>query len=971
MEFGWDTDPAAARVQVGERLALAREELPDNVVPSMGPVSSIMGEILLVGLVSPDGTVPGPELRRLADWTVRPAIRAIPGVSQVIGIGGGVEDLVIAVRPEALAARGVTLDQVRRAAASAQGSTTGGFLERQSQEYLVRNLARTADPEAIGNTVVAERDGVAIRLRDVARVEREVGVMRGDAGVNGDPGVVLSVQKQPGASTVALDHEIGRVLDELGPRLPPGVQIVPLFRQADFIEASMENVEGALRDGAILVAVVLVAVPPERADHVHHADRHPAVVRDRPAGPARVRALDQHDDPRRARGGDRASWWTTRSSTWRTSSGGCGRTDGPRTAAAPAVIVRGQRRRSATRSCSRPPSWCWCSSRCSRCSGVEGRLFAPLGRRLHHVDPGVAGGVAHRDPGAVQLPPAVRDGDAGARRRLAGPPAQGARSAAARPGPRPSGGGARRRRRVAVAIAVASVPFLGTSFLPPFNEGTATLNLLAMPGTSLAESNRLGTLAERLILQSPEVKSTGRRTGRAEQDEHAEGVHYTEIDVDFHEGGRPRDEVLAEIRSQLSQLAGVSVNVGQPISHRLDHLLSGVRAAIAVKLYGDDFGALRNAAGTVATRLAEVEGVVDLQVERQVLIPQVQIAVDRDKAAWFGVTPGALADDLETALGGTRVGQVLEGLRTLDVVVRYDRSARDDVDAIRNAPVALDDGRVVTLRQLADVTPGTGPNQILHEDGRRRIVISANTSGDRDGGKVRGGRRAGAGRDRAPRRDDLRDRRPVREPTVGDAADRAPVPAVARRDDRRPVRALPIGAAGPAGAGEHPPGADRLGGGAVAHRLGPVGGDAGGLRDPVRHRVAEHDPDDLALPAPDGPRGRAVRARDGDPRLARAAGPGRDDGAVRRDALVPLALAGGQPGKEILTPVAQVILGGLVSSTLLDMIVTPTMFLRFGRPIPPCTSNASVVETRDSTTEESVEHGGAASWDSSRPDRAR
>jgi CzcA family heavy metal efflux pump len=929
VEFGWSTDIQLARQQVAERLTLVSEELPEGVTPTMGPISSIMGEILLVGLVSPDGSVPGPELRLLADWTLRPALRAIPGVSQVIGIGGGVENVVVSVQPEALAALGVTLEQVRQAAATAQGSTTGGFLERKSQEYLVRNLARTADPELLGNTVVVHKDGVPIRLRDVARLERQVGVMRGDAGVGGQPGVILSVQKQPGASTVELDHHIEELLHEIEHTLPPGVKIVSLFRQADFIEASMANVEEALRDGAILVTIVLVAfLLSWRTTAITLTAIPLSLV---------VAALVLYAF------GQSINTMTL---------GGLAVAIGELVDDA-IVDVENVYRRLRENAAQREPRPVLqvileASSEVRNSivfstvlvvlvfvplfamSGIEGRLFGPLGvayitsilasmvvsltvtpALCSFLLPGALGGREHGDGWLVRKLKAL---DLWVLDRVLDRP----RAVLASVG-------------VMTLVALASVPFLGTSFLPPFNEGTATLNLTATPGTSLAESNRLGALAERLILQTPEVASTGRRTGRAELDEHAEGVHYTEIDVDFTEEGRPREEVLAEIRANLAQLAGVTVNVGQPISHRLDHLLSGVRAAIAIKLYGDDLGDLRSAAAQVEQRLRGTPGLVDLQIERQVLIPQVQVQLDRDQAVWFGVTPGTLAEDLETALGGTKVGEVLDGLRSLDVLVRYDLEARDDLDAIRNAPIALDEGRVVTLAQMAEVSLGTGPNQINHEDGRRRIVISANTAG-RDVGSVV------AELEQVLRETELpagltwdvggqfeSQRQASRQIALLSLLSLAGMVAVLYSHFRsvpmvlQVLVNLPLALIGSVAA-------LWLTGStlSVATLVGFVTLCGIASRNTILmishyQHLMEHEGE---------PFGRAMVVRGSLERLVPVAMTALCAGI----ALVPLALAEGQPGKEILTPVAQVILGGLVSSTLLDMIVTPTMFLRFGKP---------------------------------------
>ncbi|MBZ0251889.1 MAG: efflux RND transporter permease subunit, partial [Candidatus Methylomirabilis sp.] len=287
-----------------------------------------------------------------------------------------------------------------------------------------------------------------------------------------------------------------------------------------------------------------------------------------------------------------------------------------------------------------------------------------------------------------------------------------------------------------VLLAIASVPFLGTDFLPPFNEGTATINLLNVPGTSLAESNRVGTLAEKLIAEVPEVVGVGRRTGRAEMDEHAEGVHYSEIDVDLRESERRRETVLGDMREKLSRIPGVFVNIGQPISHRIDHLLSGVRAQIAVKVFGEDLDVLRSKAESVRAAMAKVEGVVDLQVEQQVLVPQVRIRPWREAALRYGVQIGALTETLETALNGRVVGQVLDGRRTYDILVRYAEGERDDIESLRSTLIDVPTGAKVPLSSLAEVVEESGPNIINHENVQRRIVIYCNVSGRDLGGAV-------------------------------------------------------------------------------------------------------------------------------------------------------------------------------------------------------------------------------------------
>lgn len=928
VEFDWSVDIYRARQQVAERITEAQAGMPDGMVPEMGPVSSIMGEIMLVGLVSPDGAVPGPAIRSMADWTIRPRLLSIPGVSQVTTIGGGVEQVQVNVHPDRLTSLGLTLDEVRDAAANAQGSTTGGFLDRKSQEYAVRNLARTADPAALGRTVVAVRNGVAIALADVADVERGIAPMRGDAGVNGHPAVILSIQKQPGTDTIGLTHSVEAALDGLTSGLPAGLEVVPLFRQANFIEASVQNVEEALRDGAILVTIVLVLF-------LLNARTTAITLTAIPVSLV-VAALVL-----------RAFGLTINTMTLGGLAVAIGELVDDAIVDVENVLrrLRENRFRQEPRPVLRVILDASVEVRSSivfstvlvilvflplfAMSGMEGRLFAPLGIAYitsilasmfvsltvtpvlcAYLLPGLTSHAEHGDGWLVRVLK-------GLDRRVLGWVL-----------PRPwivIGA-----TLSMVLIAAASVPFLGTSFLPPFNEGTATINLLATPGTSLAESDRLATLAETQLLSIPEVKSTGRRTGRAEMDEHAEGVHYTEIDVDFSETGRARALVLADVREQLAAIPGVSVNIGQPISHRLDHLLSGVRAQIALKLYGNDLAVLRQEAAVVQAKLAPIAGLVDLQVERQVLIPQVQIRIDREAALRFGVAPGLLAKDLEVALGGERVGQLLDGVRSLDLVVRYAAPFRDDIDRIGTAPVTLHDGRVVTIGQLAEVSAGTGPNQVLHENGQRRIAISANTAG-RDVGSVVADIQTALATLSLPEgtfvdiggqfQSQQEASRTIGLLSILSLAGMYAVLFAHFRSHALTLQVLlniPLALIGSVAA-IWISGAPL----SVATLVGFITLCGIATRNTilmishyvhlVQHEGEQFGPEMVLR----GSLERLVPVA----MTALCAGIG----------LVPLALAGGQPGKEILTPVAQVILGGLFSSTLLDMVVTPTVFLRFGR----------------------------------------
>ncbi len=940
VEFDWSVDATRARQQVAERLSQA--EMPAGVVPRMGPASSIMGEIVLVGLVSPDGAVPGPALRALADSAVRPRLLAVPGVAQVIPMGGGVEQLQVNVHPDRLANLGLTLDAVREAAAGSQASTAGGFMERKGQEYVIRNLARTVDPAAIGDTVVETRSGVPIVLADVADVERGIAPMRGDAGVNGHPAVILSVQKQPGADTVTLTRSLEAALEGLHAGLPAGVEIVPLFRQADFIEASIGNVEEALRDGAVLVALVLVvfllnvrttvisliAIPLSLvvAALVLHAFGQ--TFNTMTLGGLAIAMGELVDDSivdvenvlRRLRE-NHAQENHARENHAREN-----QQAGRRSVLAVIVDASVEVRGSIVYSTALVilvfvPLFAM--------SGVEGRLFAPLG--IAYITSIVASLAVSMTvtpalcalllPGLAQRPHA---GDGWVVRRMKDLD----RRALGWVLPRP--GLVMAVTAVLVTVAAGSIPLLGTSFLPPFNEGTATINLLAMPGTSLTESSRLGTLAETQLLSIPEVKSTGRRTGRAEMDEHAEGVHYSEIDVDFTADGRPRAEVLADVRNTLALIPGVSVNVGQPIGHRLDHLLSGVRAQIALKLYGGDLGVLRQQAARIEQVLAPIPGLVDLQVERQVLIPELRLQVDRTAAKRFGVAAGTLTEDLEVALGGQRVAVLVDGIRPLDLVLRWAAPFRADADRLGAAPFTLPDGRAVTLGQLATITNGTGPNEVLHENGQRRIAISANTAG-RDVGSVVADIQAALGALPLPSgysvvvggqfESQQRASRTIAGLALLSLFCMYAVLYGHFRSHALTMQVLlnvPLALIG-AVAAIWISGAPL----SVATLVGFITVCGIATRNSIL--MINHY---LHLVQVEGVPFRAdMVVRGSLERLvpvtmtALCAGIG----------LLPLALAGGQPGKEILTPVAQVILGGLVSSTLLDVLVTPTLFLHFGR----------------------------------------
>jgi HME family heavy-metal exporter len=721
-EFDWGTDAYRNRQLVNERMALVKEQLPGDVTPVMGPVSSIMGEVMLIALPIDAAKTDPMKAREYADFVLRPRLLSIPGVSQVIPIGGEVRQLRVEPDTARMAQFGVSLEQVTSALRGFAANTSGGFIDLNSREYLIRNLGRTSRLEDARGLAVAHRNGLPVLLEQVASVRYAAAFKRGDAGMNGKPAVILSVQKQPAADTVRLTADIERALAEMKQGLPAGIAApVVLFRQANFIDASIGNVVEALRDGAILVAIVLFAFLLS----------------------ARATAISLVAIPL-SLGVTALAFHLLGQSINVMTLGGLAIAIGELVDDAVVDVENIQRRlRQRHQDGSSVLEVIWRASVEVRSAivyatiivvlvfvplfalpGIEGRLFAPLGIAYiasilasllvsMTVTPVLAYYLlpatlhkAHRDSPLVQR---LKSWDSSLL-EWCFPRMKAILSVAV----------------VVVVCAAASVPFFPRAFLPPFNEGSLVMGMTFTPGTSLSEANRLGSLAETLIAQVPEVTKVGRRTGRAELDEHAEGVHSSEIDVDLKPSKRSREDVMAAIRSQLSVIPA-SIAIGQPISHRLDHLLSGVRAQIALKIYGDDIDTLRGLADGLRSKLQTVPGLVDLSVERQVLIPQVKIRIDYRKAAQYGLAPGQVLSALESLAEGTRVTQVIDGARRYDLVVRLADAKRTPQDLER---LMLDSpaGRI-PLSTVASVEEGDGPNQIGRENGRRRIVVYANTDG--------------------------------------------------------------------------------------------------------------------------------------------------------------------------------------------------------------------------------------------------
>lgn len=734
VEFAWDSDIYRNRQQVAERLNLLREQLPPGIVPQMGPISSIMGEILLIAL--PIDTTAGPDkanpmaVREYADWVMRPRLLTIPGIAQVIPIGGEVRQYRIEPKPAQMQALGIEREKIVAALRDFGANTSGGFLVAHGREYLIRALGRTSRIEDLQNLVVTVKNGQPILLKQIADVRLTPAIQRGDGGYQGKPAVILSVQKQAAADSVRLTREVEKAVAELAKNRPPGVaEPTFLFKQSDFIEHAVRNVEEALRDGALMVAVILLLFLLNVRTTLISLMAIPVSLL--------MTAL--------------VFRWLGMSINTMTL-GGLAIAMGELVDDAVVGVENVWRRLKLNRTLEKPrPALAVIAAATLEVRsaivyatviivlvfvplfalpGIEGRLFAPLGiAYIVSILASMIVSITLTPVMAYYLLPRMKQLQAGDNPFVAWLKRQDARLLTW------SFPHARTLLAIALAavvLAAASVPFFPRSFLPPFNEGTLTVNVLLDPGISLLESNRIGALAEALIQEVPGVTQVGRRTGRAELDEHAEGVHYTEIDVDLKASARSRDAIIADIRSRLATLPA-TINIGQPISHRLDHLLSGVRAQIALKIYGDDLDILRGLAEDFRQRLARIPGITDLQIEKQVLIPQVKIHLDHAAAARYGIAPGNLLRSLEQMIEGERITQIIEGNRRFDLFIRLPENAR--------SPQALADllietpGGYIPLAKIARIEESDGPNQISRENSRRRIVISANAD-DRDRSQV-------------------------------------------------------------------------------------------------------------------------------------------------------------------------------------------------------------------------------------------
>ena len=730
VEFDWKTDIYLARQVVAERIQGVGENLPDGIRPFLGPISSIMGQIMAIGVTSDNPKVGPMEMRSLAEWDIKRRLLSIPGVSQITIQGGDLKEYQVLVDPRKLIGYGISLHEVRTALEESNVNSSGGFLLEPYEEKLIRNIARVESPEDLGNTVVKTAPGgTNILLRDIAEI-RTAGplVKRGDAGVNGEPAVLLAVSKQPGVDTVQLTRAIEKELQALQSTLPEGVTLHDdIFRQANFIERAIANVVEALRDGSLMVSIVLflfllnfrttfitlTAIPLSLLITFIVFQWFGLGINTMTLGGLAVAIGELVDDAivdvenvfRRLRENRLSATPKPTSAVVLSASREVRNSIVFATLIVILVFI---------------PLFAL--------DGIEGRIFAPLG--LAYIVSIAASLLV-----AVTVTPALCSYLLPNMKKMAHPKdgllvrffkGLVARVLAI---------GFRVPKTLFALVlmaflgAVALVPFLGREFLPPFNEGSATVFVVSAPGTSLEESTRLGRVAEQLLREIPEVRTIGRRTGRAEGDEHVMEVNSTEIEFELATSIRPRSQILADIRARMAEIPGALTSVGQPISHRIDHLLSGVQAQVAIKIFGDDLETLREKAEAIRAIVAAIPGFTDVQTEHQTLIPQIHVRIDRGKAALFGLRPGEVARYAELALRGSVVTEVLEGQRSYNVTLRLPDSARRDVESIRQIPIDTLNGRIVPLGLVADVEEAMGPNMVNRENGQRRTYVSANVAG--------------------------------------------------------------------------------------------------------------------------------------------------------------------------------------------------------------------------------------------------
>ena len=730
VEFDWDTDIYLARQIVSEKLSLVNEELPENVgKPTMGPQSSILGEVLIVGLTSDSTSMI--DLRTIADWTIRPRLLSTGGVAQVSVLGGDIKEYQVLIDPARMRHYGVSLDEVMAVTSNMNQNVNGGIIYEHSNEYIVRGMLSTTDVEQMGRAVIKTIDGVPVTLEDVADVK--IGSQEpklGLASERGKPAVLVTVSKQPQTGTIELTEKLIAALDDVQKNLPPDVKIsTDIFRQSRFIDSSIDNVKSSLYEGAIFVIIVLflflanvrttlislVTLPLALVVAILTLHYLGLSINTMSLGGMAIAIGSLVDDA-----------IVDVENVWKRLRENRLLPEGERRGIIEVVFDASKEVRMPILNStliivvSFVPLFFL--------SGMEGRMLVPLG--IAFIVALFASTFV-----ALTLTPVLCS-------YLLG---------------NTKGEGLPKEAFVAVwmkkhyerallwvlkynkwvlggtiaifVVALGCFFTLGRSFLPSFNEGSLTINITSMPGVSLEESDKLGRRAEELLLSIPEIQTVARKTGRAELDEHSRGVNGSEIEAPYELKDRSKDEMMQEVRDKLNTLSGANIELGQPISHRIDAMLSGTKASIAIKLFGDDLNHLYLYANRIKTAITGVEGIADLNVEQQIERPQLQLVPKREMMAKYGVTMPEFAEFVEVNLAGAVVSQVYEKGKVFNLIVRAKDNARDEMDKVRDLMIDTPSGERIPISYVADVVSTMGPNTVSRENVKRKIVISANTSG--------------------------------------------------------------------------------------------------------------------------------------------------------------------------------------------------------------------------------------------------
>jgi CzcA family heavy metal efflux pump len=730
VEFEWNTDIYLARQVVNEKLATISDKLPIGVgTPTMAPQSSIMGEIMFVALTADSTSMM--ELRTIADWIIRPRLLATGGVAQVIVYGGDFKQYQIQANPQRMNFHQVSLSELIEAAKESNGNSSGGFLNEYGNEYIIKGIGRTNEVNEIGRAIIKKSNGQVIRIEDVAEIKIGSAPKIGDASSNGKPSVVLAVSKQPNINTLELTNKIDEAVIDLQKSLPADINFnTKAFRQADFINASISNIQKTLMEGSAFVVIVLflflmnwratvislLAIPISLLVAILTLKWLGFTINTMSLGGMAIAIGDLVDDA-----------IIDVENVLKRLKENAKKPKNERTNQIEVIFNASFEIRQSIINATfiiivafLPLFFL---------SGMEGKLLAPLG--IAFIVALFASLII-----AITLTPVLCSYMLTNEERLEKQEKESWLVTRLQNSYVSFLEFAMKWKKAFIGsalamllVAILAFTQLGRSFLPEFNEGALTLAVVSLPGLSLEESNKIGKRVEEALLTVPEVISTTRRTGRSELDEHAQGVNSSEIEVPFELGDRTRAEFLGEIREKLSVVKEANISVGQPISHRIDHMLSGTRANIAIKIFGSDLNRMNSLGNQIKNEIQDIEGLVDLSVEPQIEIPQIQIKAKRELLSHYGITIGQFNEFVDVGLSGEKVSDIYEENRSFDLIVRFNPGSREKMEDILNTQIDTHSGEKIPLHYVAEIVSASGPNTINRENVQRKTVVSANVAG--------------------------------------------------------------------------------------------------------------------------------------------------------------------------------------------------------------------------------------------------